>query len=310
MVLVPLANLQKKVRIKAIAYLEGGDAMGGTWEIFKYPGVRSDSDMFTLGYNFKPWTSSQFLADGPAILDYIKEAAEDHQVHDKIRYKSWVTSIEWDSTDANWTITYGSKSSKNKKQLTCNMITGCTGYYSYKGGYTPKFPGIKKFEGTVVHPQKWPEGMDYKDKKIIVIGSGATAVTLVPELSKDAAHVTMLQRSPTYMAAVPGVNPLAEVTRKLLPEKMAYRVSRTQNIALTYAFFYGSRQFPKQIRKVLLAAVKRNVGDKVDMKHFQPNYNVWEERLCAVKSGEFFQAVTKRQDSIVTDHITGCTSYG
>ncbi|MBL4867983.1 MAG: NAD(P)/FAD-dependent oxidoreductase [Pseudomonadales bacterium] len=303
-------HFTKKCPGKTFCILEGRDVLGGTWEIFKYPGVRSDSDMFTLGYNFKPWTSSQFLADGPSILNYITEAAAEHGVLEKIRYNSLVKSIEWDSGDATWTITYGDKKSGNTNQITCNVITSCTGYFDYKGGYEPEFDGREDYKGTIVHPQKWPADLDYKDKKVIVVGSGATAVTLLPAMATDTAHITMLQRSPTYMGAVPDTDPTVAITRKLMPELMAYRVSRAQKIALTYGFYYGSRAFPKAIRKLMLGGVKLGVGPDVDMKHFEPYYNVWDERVCAVKSGDLFKAVKDGSASMVTDHIERFTENG
>ena len=284
--------------------------MGGTWDLFKYPGIRSDSDMFTLGYNFKPWTSSKFLADGPSILAYIREAAQEYHAEDKIRYNTQVKSISWDSEEATWTITCEDSESGKKSEVKCNFISGCTGYYSYKGGYEPEFPGKEDFKGEIVHPQAWPESLDYTDKEVVVIGSGATAVTVVPEMSQDAAKVTMLQRSPTYMASVPDVDPTVAITRKLLPETLAYRVSRTQKVLLTYGLYYGSQKFPKQVKKLLLSGVRAQVGSDVDMKNFEPHYNPWDERMCAVKSGDFFKAVRNGRVEVVTDHIDCFTKDG
>ena len=303
-------HFSKKCPKKTYAILEGRDVIGGTWEIFKYPGIRSDSDMFTLGYNFKPWTSSKFLADGPSILNYITEAGKEHNVLEKIRYNSWVKALSWDSDEALWTITYDNNKTGKTGQVTCNVITVGTGIFDYSGGYEPDFAGREDFKGPVVHPQSWPEDLDYKGKKVIMVGSGATAVTILPEMAKDTAHITMLQRSPTYMAAVPDTDPTVTITRKLLPEKLAYRVSRTQKIALTYGFYYGSRAFPKAIRKLMLGGVKMGVGSDVDMKNFEPYYNVWDERVCAVKGGDLFKAVKDGSASVVTDHIDRFTEKG
>lgn len=303
-------HLTKHCPDKTYKILEARNKMGGTWELFKYPGIRSDSDMFTLGYNFKPWTSSKFLADGPAILNYIKEAADEFRVPNKIKYNANVQSIEWCSESARWTLTYVDSKTKKKSKLQCNFISSCTGYYSYEGGYQPDFPGMNKFKGQFIHPQEWPENIDYVKKEVVVIGSGATAVTIVPEMSRDAAKVTMLQRSPTYMASVPNIDPTVSATRKVLPEKWAYRVSRTQKILLTYGLYYGSRAFPGTVKKALLNRVKRQVGSKVDMKNFEPNYNPWDERMCAVKSGDLFKAVKENKVSIVTDQIERITETG
>ncbi|MBV1881443.1 MAG: NAD(P)/FAD-dependent oxidoreductase [Pseudomonadales bacterium] len=303
-------HLTQKCPDKTFCLLEGRETMGGTWDLFKYPGIRSDSDMFTLGYSFKPWASSQFLADGPSILNYIKEAAAEYHADSKIRYQSWVSSIAWDSADATWTITYEDKKNGKTKEISCNFINSCTGYYSYDGGYTPDFDGLSDYKGTLVHPQQWPEDLDYKGKKVVVIGSGATAVTLLPELAYDTAHVTMLQRSPTYMAAVPGHDPSVDLVRKLLPEKLSYRVNRTTKIGIASAFYTLSQRFPKGVRRLMLADVKRKIGSNVDMKHFEPNYNPWDERVCAVKSGDLFKAVKGGSASIVTDHIDRFTEKG
>lgn len=303
-------HLTKNCPEKTFCILEGRSTMGGTWDLFKYPGIRSDSDMFTLGYSFKPWTSSQFLADGPSILNYIREAAEEYHAENKIRYNSLVKSISWDSEAAIWTISIKDSKSGKLKEVRCNFVSGCTGYYSYKGGYQPEFPGQKDFVGEIIHPQAWPEDLDYKDKDVVVIGSGATAVTVVPEISKQAKQVTMLQRSPTYMASVPEEDPTVAITRKFLPEKLAYRISRTQKILLTYALYYGSQKYPKQVKKLLLAGVRSQIGSDVDMKNFEPKYNPWDERMCAVKSGDFFKAVKKGKVKMVTDHIDHFTKNG
>jgi monooxygenase len=303
-------HLSKKCPDKKYLILEARSCMGGTWDLFRYPGIRSDSDMFSLGYNFKPWTSAQFLADGPAILNYIKEAAAEHQVDNKIRYGAQVQSVSWDSDEAQWTVCYQDVESGEDLAISCNFINGCTGYYNYEHGYQPEFEGRENYRGAFIHPQQWPENLEYKNKRVVVIGSGATAVTVVPEMSLDAAHVTMLQRSPTYMAAVPDEDPTVVFLRKYFPETWAYRISRTQKVGLQALFYSLCRRFPNAFRKLLLGEVEKRVGPDVDMKHFEPNYNPWDERLCAVKSGDLFEAVKAGRVSIVTDHIDHFTETG
>lgn len=303
-------HLVRELPGKSFTILEGRENLGGTWDLFRYPGIRSDSDMFTLGYNFKPWTSAQSLADGPAIRNYIKEAAQEHRVEDKIRFNAQVKTVEWDSASALWTITYEDKKTGQQKQLACNFILSCTGYYNYAHGHEPEFKGRENFKGQVIHPQKWPEDLDYSGKKVVVIGSGATAVTLVPEMTDKAGHVTMLQRSPTYMGAVPEEDKLINKLREHLPDKWVYRLARAEKIAFQYGVYNISQTFPKQMRKILLSDVKRQVGSKVDMKHFKPSYNPWDERLCAVKSGDLFKALREGKASIVTDHIDHFTENG
>lgn len=303
-------HLARKCPGKRYIILEGRAAMGGTWDLFRYPGIRSDSDMFTFGYAFKPWISSQNLADGPSILNYIHEAAQEHQVEEHIRYNAHVTAIDWDSSRAIWMVRYTDKATGTEQSLTCNFINGCTGYYNYEHGYEPEFKGRESFRGRVFHPQHWPEDLDYTGKRVVVIGSGATAVTIVPEMSQTAAHVTMLQRSPTYMGHIPNEDPIVNFLRKLLPSMWVYRVARTIKIAMMALFFNLSRRYPKRIKAFLLKAVRKEVGPGVDMKHFTPRYNPWDERLCAVKGGDLFKAVKEGSVSIVTDHIDQFTEKG
>ncbi|MBT4518588.1 MAG: NAD(P)/FAD-dependent oxidoreductase [Halieaceae bacterium] len=303
-------HLSKKCPDKNYLILEARECMGGTWDLFRYPGIRSDSDMFSLGYNFKPWASAQFLADGPAILNYINEAAAEHGVNDKIRYQAQVESVSWNSDEARWTVLYRDKQSGEAREIHCNFINSCTGYYNYEHGYQPEFDGRENYRGIFIHPQQWPEDLNCADKRVVVIGSGATAVTVVPEMSLDAAHVTMLQRSPTYMAAVPDEDPAVLFLRKHLPEIWVYRISRTLKVSAQAVFYSLSRRFPNAIRKLLLGEVEKRVGPDVDMKHFRPEYNPWDERLCAVKSGDLFEAVKNGSASIVTDHIDHFTETG
>ncbi|MBI2424946.1 MAG: NAD(P)/FAD-dependent oxidoreductase [Candidatus Hydrogenedentes bacterium] len=303
-------HLARKCPQKRYLILEGRGTMGGTWDLFRYPGIRSDSDMFTFGYSFKPWISSQNLADGPAILSYIREAAREHQVEDRIRYNAQVDAIAWDSARAEWTVSYTDTVSRESRQVRCRFINGCTGYYNYEHGYEPAFPGSADFRGRIIHPQKWPDNLDYRGKRVVVIGSGATAVTVVPEMARDAAHVTMLQRSPTYMASIPAESGLTTFLRRRLPEMWVYRITRTLRVGLGALFFALCRRFPNRMRKFMLKAVAKNVGPDVDMKHFTPKYNPWDERFCAVKGGDLFECVKSGTVSVVTDHIDRFTETG
>ena len=303
-------HLARKCPSKRYVILEGRSAMGGTWDLFRYPGIRSDSDMFTFGYSFKPWISSQNLADGPAILNYIHEAAREHHVEDKIRYNAQVQEIAWDSASATWTVTYTDTVSNQERQVQCRFVNGCTGYYNYDHGYEPEFPGSGDFRGAIIHPQHWPEDLDYKGKRIVVIGSGATAVTLVPELARDAAHVTMLQRSPTYMATVPDESAMTTLLRKLIPEMWVYRIARAHRVGYAALFYYLCRRFPNAMRWLLIKGVAKSVGPGVDLKHFTPKYNPWDERFCAVKGGDLFASVKSGAVTIVTDHIDLFTETG
>ncbi|OUS32588.1 FAD-containing monooxygenase EthA [Gammaproteobacteria bacterium 45_16_T64] len=303
-------HLSKRCPGKSYRILEGRDAIGGTWDLFRYPGIRSDSDMFTLGYNFKPWTSENNLADGPSILNYIKEAADEYNVTDNIHFGAGVKAVAWDSDTSRWSIQYTDKASGKNQTIVANFIISCTGYYNYDKGHEPEFKGSEDFKGQIIHPQKWPEDLDYSGKRVTVIGSGATAVTLVPEMSAKASHVTMLQRSPTYMAAVPAKDNKVKLLNKYLSEKWAYRILRTQKVGFQSMFYNVSRVFPKQIRNVLLTDIRNKVGEGVDMKHFKPSYNPWDERLCAVKSGDLFRKVKSGEVDIVTDHIDCFTETG
>jgi monooxygenase len=303
-------HLSRNCPDKRYIILEARAAMGGTWDLFRYPGIRSDSDMFTFGYTFKPWVSAQNLADGPSILNYIHEAAREHKVEEHIRYNARVESIHWDSESALWRVVYRDTSTGEEKSLRCNFINGCTGYYNYEHGYEPEFAGSEDFTGLIIHPQKWPEDLDYTGKRVVVIGSGATAVTIVPEMARDAAHVTMLQRSPTYMGHVPGEDRIVHALRKFLPEMAVYRIARTLKIGLQAGFFKLSRRYPNAIRRLLLKGVRKEVGPQVDMTHFTPRYNPWDERLCAVKGGDLFHAVKEGRVSIVTGNIGRFTPQG
>ncbi len=303
-------HLQKDSPTKSYAILEGRNAIGGTWDLFRYPGVRSDSDMYTLGYNFKPWTSPKGIAEGKDIREYIYQAAQEHDIEKNIRFGHKVLSASWSSETARWTVEIQLTCSGEIRHYQCNFMLCCTGYYNYDQGYQPDFKGSENFKGDIIHPQKWDENYDYSGKKVVVIGSGATAVTLVPAMSDKAAHVTMLQRSPSYIMALPQDDPMVNLLRKFLPETWVYRITRTRNIAFTSMMYNYCKKFPNSARYLIQKLVKKEVGDDVDMKHFTPTYNPWDERLCAVPDGDLFKALANGKASIVTDHIDHFTENG
>jgi cation diffusion facilitator CzcD-associated flavoprotein CzcO len=282
--------------------------MGGTWDLFRYPGVRSDSDMYTLGYRFRPWRDNKAMADGPAILSYIRETAAEYDIHKSIRYNHRVRRASWSSHDARWTVEAQTESTV--VQLTCNFLYLCTGYYDYENGYTPAWSGVARFRGTMVHPQKWPEDLDYAGKRVVVIGSGATAVTLVPAMAEHAAHVTMLQRSPSYIVSRPAEDMLANLLRRCLPDHTAYALARWKNV-LAGTFFYNlARKRPKVFKWMVTRGVRRQLGKKYDSKHFTPPYNPWDQRLCLVPDADLFRAMNEGRVSVVTNHIDTFTENG
>lgn len=303
-------HLQDQCPDKKFAILESRDAIGGTWDLFRYPGVRSDSDMYTLGYSFRPWTSDKSITDGHSIREYVRDTARESGIDRKIRFGIRVVRSSWSTATATWTVEAQRVASGKSITFTCNFLLMCTGYYKYDAGYTPHFEGRKRFKGKVVHPQHWPEGLDYSGKRVVVIGSGATAVTLVPAMTDKAAHVTMLQRSPTYMVSIPERDPIASNLRRFLPEKVVYRITRAKNVWLTLGFFNLAKARPKPIRRLLLAHMRNRLGAGYDMKHFTPNYNPWDERLCAVPDGDFFKVIRSGKASVVTDHIDAFTKNG
>ncbi len=302
-------HLQERSPDRSYMILEGRSDLGGTWDLFRYPGVRSDSDMHTLGFSFKPWKAAKSIADGPSILDYLRETANEHDIEGHIRFDHLVTTAEWSTETSTWTLTADVLGVATT--YSCNFLFMCSGYYSYKGGYTPDFAGIEDFTGRVVHPQAWPEDLDYENKKVVVIGSGATAVTLVPAMADKAQHVTMLQRSPTYMVSRPDVDVVAQRLRKVLPEKLAYRVTRKKNTFRAEMVYKKTRTNPDEIKQLLLGGVKQGVGDDVDIaKHFTPSYNPWDQRLCLVPNSDFFESIRTKAASVVTDTIDRFTAKG
>jgi len=304
-------HLKRGVPHKSVVILEAREAIGGTWDLFRYPGIRSDSDMFTLGYAFKPWRDQKAIADGPAILDYIRETAREYDVERLVRFGHRVKSAAWSSADARWTVEIERTGTGETQQLTCGFLYGCTGYYDYDAGYTPDFPGIARFRGRVVHPQKWTPDVDYTDKRVVVIGSGATAVTLVPELAKKAAHVTMLQRSPTYILSRPAEDPIANAMRKRLPERLAYGLSRWKNVAMSTFLYEFSQRRPERAKGWLLEQVQKALGPDYDVqRHFTPRYDPWDQRLCLVPDADLFEALRTGAASVVTDTIDTFTEEG
>ncbi len=304
-------HLQANCPGKSYAILEGRDSIGGTWDLFRYPGIRSDSDMYTLGYSFRPWTNPKAIADGPSILKYVKETAADYGIDKHIRFNHKVKRADWSSEDALWTIEAERGEAAEPVRLTANFLFLCGGYYNYDTGYTPDFPGRENFKGTFIHPQFWPEDLDYKGKKVVVIGSGATAMTLVPEMAKDAAHVTMLQRSPTYVVSRPAEDAVANWLRKYLPAKMAYGLTRWKNVLFGMYFYRMCMNKPEKVKDYLLGMVRDELGPDFDVaKHFTPTYNPWDQRLCLVPDSDLFKALKSGDASVATDHIETFTENG
>jgi monooxygenase len=303
-------HLRRECPGKTFVILEGRASMGGTWDLFRYPGIRSDSDMHTLGYDFKPWRQAKAIADGPSILEYVKETAAEFGIAEHIRYGHRATSASWSSTDATWTVDV-QRDGGETARFTCNVLLMCAGYYSYREGYTPEFPGRERFRGTIIHPQKWPEDLDYRGKRVVVIGSGATAMTLVPAMARDAASVTMVQRSPTYVVSRPDRDVIANTLRKILPEAWAYALTRRKNVALQQFLYKRTRTRPDQVKKKLLDLVRKELGPDYDVEtHFTPRYNPWDQRLCLVPNSDLFVAIRSGKASVVTDHIEAFTETG
>lgn len=301
-------HLRQRHPRKSFAILEGRGAMGGTWDLFRYPGVRSDSDMYTLGYRFRPWRDAEAIAGGPAILNYIRETAAEFDVAKEIRYGHRVRRASWSSEDSRWTVE--AETENAVFQFTCNFLYLCTGYYDYDAGYTPEWTGIERFGGEIVHPQKWPAGLDYGGKRVVVIGSGATAVTLVPAMAEHATHVTMLQRSPTYVVSRPGQDIVANTLRRCLPARAAYALTRWKNVMLQIFFYRLARSRPEAFKRMLAKKVRHELGEQFDLKHFTPQYNPWDQRLCLVPDSDLFKAIRGGRVSVVTDQIDTFTETG
>jgi cation diffusion facilitator CzcD-associated flavoprotein CzcO len=304
-------HLGERCRGKSYAILEARDDLGGTWDLFRYPGIRSDSDMHTLGYRFKPWTDEKAIADGDLILDYVRETARENGIEQKIRFGHRVVRAEWSTPDSRWTIEAEHTGSGETVRLTCGYLWNCTGYYSYDEGYTPEFEGAERFSGPIVHPQHWPQDLDYAGKRVVVIGSGATAVTLIPAMAKRAEQVTMLQRSPTYIVAMSGEDPIAKAVRRVLPLKAAYAVIRWKNVLLQMAVYKLSKSRPTFVKKMIRKGNERLLPAGYDIdKHFKPRYNPWDQRMCLVPNGDLFESIRSGEAEIVTDRIETFTEAG
>ena len=304
-------HLQQRCPKRSFAVLEGRARLGGTWDLFRYPGVRSDSDMYTLGYRFRPWKGAKSIADGPAILAYLKDTAREHGIDKKIRFDHRVTRAAWSTTDALWTVDAEVGEARTPHRFTCNFLFTCGGYYRYDAGHTPEFAGRAQFKGRVAHPQHWPADLAHAGRRVVVIGSGATAVTLVPALAQTAAHVTMLQRSPTWMIGMPSQDVVATAMRRLLPARLAYGLARWKQVALGMVSYRLFRARPALAKRILLGGVRRWLGPDADLAtHFTPRYNPWEQRLCLVPDGDFFKAVRTGRASVVTDTIERFTETG
>lgn len=304
-------HLQANCPGKSYAILEARDCIGGTWDLFRYPGIRSDSDMYTLGYSFRPWTQAKAIADGASILEYVRETAAQHGIDRRIRFQHRVLRAAWSTAQAMWTVEAQRGESAEPVRYTCNFLFMCSGYYDYAQGYTPEFPGAGSFTGRIVHPQKWTPDIDYAGKRVIVIGSGATAVTLVPELAKQAAHVTMLQRSPTYVVSQPAEDAIANRLRRYLPATLAYGITRWKNVLLSMIFFKLSRSRPERVKQLIRKGVRRALGPNYDVnKHFTPSYDPWDQRMCLVPDGDLFAAIRAGRVAVVTDRIQTFTPAG
>ncbi len=304
-------HVQAELPWASYAIVEARGAIGGTWDLFRYPGIRSDSDMFTLGYGFRPWDGAKTIADGADILQYIRDTAAEDGIDQRIRFHQRIVAAEWSTEDARWTVTVEHTDSGERSTLTCGFLFSCTGYYRYDHGYQPELRGREDFEGDFVHPQHWPEDLDTAGKRIVVIGSGATAVTLIPSLARTAEHVTMLQRSPTYIATLPAKDPVVQVLRRVLPARWSAPVVRWFKALTTQASYNLSKRRPDLVRKVLRRMTERQLPDGYDVDtHFTPRYDPWDQRVCAVPDGDLFRVLRDGSASVVTDTIDAITPHG
>lgn len=304
-------HLQRECPQKSVAILEGRSAIGGTWDLFRYPGIRSDSDMYTLGYRFKPWKDAKSIADGPAILKYIRETAAEYDVDKKIRFNQKVVKASWSGETARWTVESRHSETGEVSVITCNFLMMCSGYYRYDAGYLPDFPHIDQFQGLIVHPQKWPVDLDYAGKRVVVVGSGATAVTLVPAMAETAAHVTMLQRSPTYMVALPSSDVVANFLRRILSNKLVYALTRLKNTLFGMLIYQLSQRRPELVKRIIKDRLRKELGPDFDVdRHFTPPYNPWDQRMCLVPDSDFFIAMRENRVSIATDQVDTFTPTG
>lgn len=302
-------HLRSEFPTRKFAILESREAIGGTWDLFRYPGVRSDSDMHTLGYRFRPWTDARSIADGPSILQYIRDTAAEGGIESHVRLGHRVVAADWSSERSEWTVEV--RVGEETRYFTCSFLLMCSGYYRYDRGFTPEFPGLKRFKGQIVHPQHWPDDLDYADKRVVVIGSGATAVTLIPALAESAAHVTMLQRSPTYIMSVPSEDGIANGLRRLVGARASYKFTRWKNVWLSWAVYELSRRRPSVVKSMVRKGLADNLPADYDIDtHFTPDYEPWDQRLCAAPDADFFKALSTDRASVVTDRINTFTARG
>ena len=303
--------LQAECPWASYAIFEARDSIGGTWDLFRYPGIRSDSDMFTLGYSFRPWDGEKSIAGGDSILQYIKDTAAAEGIDQRIRFGHRVVRAEWSSEEALWRVTADNVHTGETVELTCGFVFSCSGYYRYDKGYLPAFEGMDRFQGPIVHPQAWPEQLDYSGKRVVVIGSGATAVTLVPSLADLAKHVTMLQRSPSYITSLPAKDPIANWMRKVLPPRVSGPAVRWMKALLTQGFFQLSRHRPELVKKLLRKQLEASLPPGFDIDtHFTPRYDPWDQRLCLVPDGDLFKSISDGNVSVVTDQVDTFTENG
>ncbi|SFN69099.1 flavin-containing monooxygenase [Xenorhabdus japonica] len=300
-------HLERECPNKKVGILERRHAIGGTWDLFRYPGIRTDSDMMSYGYKFRPWTDTSIFADGLSIRHYLHSAAEEYGVDKKIQFGLKITQTDWSNETHQWAITAIDEASGEIRQFTCNFLISATGYYNYDQPHLPQFPGLEDFKGTIVHPQHWPDTLDYKGKRVVVIGSGATAVTLLPAMANDTEHITMLQRSPSYIFSIPGKDKIAEFLKGIVPQRWIYALSRSRNIFFFSSLYKVSRYFPNLLKTFLLWLARRKVGPTFDMKHLTPKYMPWDERLCFVPDSNLFKVLREGKASIVTDQIERIT---
>ena len=303
-------HLSKNNSDKSYAILESRSNLGGTWDLFKYPGIRSDSDMYTFGYSFKTWDNPKSFADAPSILKYLNEAAEDYNVKERIHFNQRALSYDFDSSTNLWTVKTRHTNLEKRLSYTSRFLFNCSGYYNYERGFTPKFDNQNAFKGLFIHPQKWPKELSLKDKRVVVIGSGATAVTIVPKIASEVTHVTMLQRSPTYVGGLPNKDRAAEVIKILFPKNLAHRLIRSKNILLDMAFFKACRTWPNTMRSYIIKKAQKALGDFPAKPHFAPNYNPWEQRFCLAPDGDLFNAIKNGEASVETDTIMRFESNG
>ena len=304
-------HLQKQCPNKSFVILEGRERFGGTWDLFRYPGIRSDSDMHTMGYRFKPWIDEKFIADGSSILNYLEETIDENNLGNKIRYQHKVLTSSWSSSTSKWTLEVKNLTSGLTENFTCNFLMMCGGYYNYDEGYSPHFENQEQFNGLIIHPQKWPDNLDYKNKKVVVIGSGATAVTIIPAMADQVEHITMLQRSPTYFMSAPDKDMIGNYFKKIFPQKTAYFLTRWKNILLGNYFYKQCVNNPEKVKEMLINGVRAHLGEDYDIDtHFTPKYKPWDERLCFVPNADMFEAMKSGKASVVTDHIDQFTETG